>query len=250
MLSSNDIFFLSILCHEDPVDELDKNGISSYQILLSGSESQPKCLPHVVHVIPFFKGAKLIYIIEVGNPAVSTSIYETFWHMHVMQQVQIQRDKETLQVAFENLDIAIKRLNDSLKKNKNVSIENSYKLLIKKWDVIKKKYQKYFKNSSDESLLRAETLSLGFLEHLKQLFSLINVNENILMCSEHHAKEIGTTVRNKLETFNHVFQTKSTQPLSVGSYPFIIICYYKFKKCFYFIKLFIFVYISSYSKWC
>lgn len=158
---------------------------------------------------------------EIGNPAVAASIYETFCHLHTMQQVQIQRDKDTLQLAFENLDIAIKRLNDSLKKNKIGTIESSHKHLIKKWDIIKKKYQDYLKNSSDESLLRAETLSLGFLENLKQLFSLISAYDASFNSSELLFKAIAVDMKDKLESFEDFLITKSIKNFSMGSYPFI-----------------------------
>lgn len=222
-LSSSDILFLTILSHQDITQELDDNmNVSSYQILLSGADRQPKCVPYAVHKISIFKGVNLIYLLEIGNPSVSSSIYETFCHLHTMQQVQIQRDKETLQMAFENLDIAIRRLNDSLKKNKNVSIDNCFKQLIKKWDVIKKKYQEYLKNGSDESLLRAETLSLGFLENLKELLNFTTTDDTILQSSEPTVKDVGCFVKEKLESFEDFLRTKSVKNFSLGLYPFIL----------------------------
>lgn len=221
-LSSSDILFLTILSHQDELQEIDKD-ISSYQILLAGPERQPKCLPYVIHKIPLFEGVNLFYLFEIGNPAVSASIYETFCHLHTMQQVQIQRDNGTLQIAFENLDIAMRRLNDSLKKNKNVLLDQSYKQLSKKWDVIKKKYQEYLKNGSDESLLRAETLSLGFLENLKELFNLTISNETVLKSSKEPVKKVRVTVKEKLQSFEEFLRTKSIKNFSLGSYPFKIL---------------------------
>lgn len=151
----------------------------------------------------------------------AASIYETFCHLHTMQQVQIQRDRETLQMAFENLDIAIRRLNESLKKSKNTPIESCHKQLVKKWDVIKKKYQEYLKNASDESLLRAEALSLGFLENLKELLSLTSIDEAILKTSENYVKDVSIVVKKKLESFEDFIRTKSIRNFSLGSYPFI-----------------------------
>lgn len=187
---------------------------------MSGPERQPKCLPYIIQKMSLFKGVYLVYFFEIGNPAVSASIYETFCHLHTMQQVQIQRDNETLQIAFENLDIAMRRLNDSLKKNKNVSVDHSYKQLTKKWDVIKKKYHEYLKNGSSESLLRAETLSLGFLENLKELFNITSTNDAILKSTTQAVKKVRVIVKEKLQTFEEFLRTKSIKNFSLGSYPF------------------------------
>lgn len=213
-----------LLCQTENIsktEEVESDKICSYQILLAGPERQPKCLPHVIHIIPLSTGVNLIYLLEIGNPAVAAGIYETFSHLHTMQQVQIQREKETIQLAFENLDLATRRLNDSLKKNKNAAIENSHKQLAKKWEVIRKKYQEYLKNSSDEALLRAETLSLGFLENLKELLSLTTIDGSIVKASEEFVKVVANGVKEKLEMFEEFLMAKSLKNFSLGSYPFI-----------------------------
>ncbi|CAH1963927.1 unnamed protein product [Acanthoscelides obtectus] len=212
-LSAADIVFSTILCET----VRDRTTISSYQVLLSGPEQQPKCLPHVMHILPLSEGIHLIYLIEIGNAAVAASLYETFCHLHTMQQVQIQREKETLQPAFENLDLATRRLNESLKKTKNSQIENSHKQLMKKWDVIKKKYQEYLKNASDEALLRAETLALGFLENLKELLSLTSVDSAILQSSVKSVKDVANGVQDKLATYDEFLKAKGIQNFSLGS---------------------------------
>lgn len=168
-----------------------------------------------------YESVSLLYVLEIGNRNVSSSIYETFCHLHTMQQVQIQQDKETLQMAFENLDIAVRRLNESLKKTKNDSIHQSFKQLIKKWEVIKKKYQEYLKSGSDDSLLKAETLSLGFLENLKGLFNLTISNQTIMKSSGKNVREISVTVKDKLKSFENFLRTKTVKNFSLGSYPFI-----------------------------
>ncbi|XP_018574507.1 Hermansky-Pudlak syndrome 1 protein isoform X2 [Anoplophora glabripennis] len=221
-LSSADTLFLIILCQSINLQKTEQKetvtGISSYQVLLAGPDRYPKCLPHVVHVVPISEGVNLLYLLEIGNPAVAASLYENFCHLHTMQLVQIQRDRETLQPAFENLDLATRRLNDSLKKNKNSAIENSYKQLMKKWEVIRKKYQEYLKNASDEALLRAETLALGFLENLKELLSLTSVDGSILQASRKHVVEAARIVKDKLDTFDEFLKVKSIKNFSLGSY--------------------------------
>nr|XP_023028272.1 Hermansky-Pudlak syndrome 1 protein homolog isoform X2 [Leptinotarsa decemlineata] len=221
-LSSTDIVFLTILSHstlpEKTESETISDNISSHQILLAGPEGNPKCLPHVVHITPLSNGINLLYLLEIGNPAVAASLYETFCHLHIMQQVQIQRDKEILQPAFENLDLANRKLNDSLKKNKNSAIELSHKQLVKKWEVIKKKYQEYLKSTSEEALLRAETLGLGFLENLKELLGLTSVDDSVLISSTKYIKQVATSVGHKLDMFEDFFKAKGMKNFSFGSY--------------------------------
>ncbi|KAG5880595.1 hypothetical protein JTB14_002400 [Gonioctena quinquepunctata] len=220
-LSPADIIFLTILSQskipEKPENEGNLSDILSYLILLAGPEGSHKCLPHIVHIASLTNGIFLIYLIEIGNPGVAASLYETFCHFHIMQQVQIQRDKEILQPAFENLDLANRKLNDSLKKNKNSTVEVSHKQLTRKWEVIKKKYQEYLKSSSEEALLRAETLGLGFLENLKELLGLTSVDESILTSSAKYIRQVANIVGEKMEIFEEFFKVKGIRNFSLGS---------------------------------
>lgn len=232
-LSATDILFSMILCQSNYIkkDE-DENfeiivppeeslgTIYSYQILLSGPELQPKCLPHIVHIIPISESVHLIYLLEVGNSAVAASLYETFSHLHTLQLLQSQREKSILQPAFENFELATKKLNDSLKKNRNSHIEVAHKQLMKKWDIIKKKYYEFFKTSSDEALLRAETVTLTFLEDLNDFLKLTSIDESIIKSTRSRAKTAGEIVQTNLKSYNEFFKVKSIKNFSLGSYPF------------------------------
>ncbi|RZB38900.1 Hermansky-Pudlak syndrome 1 protein -like [Asbolus verrucosus] len=114
----------------------------------------------------------------------------------------VLRDVETLRPAFDNLDTAIKRLNDAFKKNKNSTIDYSAKQLLKKWDIIRKKYLDFIKTSSDEALLRAETLALGLLENLKQLLNLSSIDEKIIFSTQKQTLEVAKFVSDKLNSYN------------------------------------------------
>ncbi|XP_056643966.1 BLOC-3 complex member HPS1 isoform X1 [Diorhabda sublineata] len=219
-LAPSDILFLTILCQSLNLaveGTYSQPKVSSYQLLLSGPEDTPKCLPHAVHILPQTNGIHLVYLVEIGNSAVSASLYESFSYLHTLQQVQIQRDNQTLQSAFENLELATKRLHDSLKKTKNVTVDNSHKQLMKKWDIIKKKYQEFLKNNSEEALLRAETLALGFLENLKQLFSLTSVDDSILSCSAKYVIQAALKVKEKITLYEDFFKVKSIKNFSIES---------------------------------
>lgn len=195
--------------------------ISSYQVLLSGPESSPKCLPHAIHIVPIDEDLNILYFLEIGNSALSSSLYETFCHLHIMQQIQVQRDFSVMRPAYENLELAVKKVNDSLKKNKNVAIDTCHKSLVKKWDSMKKKYVEFLKNSSEEALLRAETLALGFLEDLKDLLHLTTVNEGILKSSQKNVIEAARLVSEKLNSIKDFVKVKAMKNFSLGSYPFL-----------------------------
>lgn len=191
-------------------------------MLLAGSEQHPCCLAHVVHILPICEGINLIYLFEVGNRSVSASLYESFCHLHTLQIIQIQRDVETLRPAYENLDLALKKLVDALKKNKTNSFESSAKQLAKKWDIIRKKYLDYLKTRSDEAILRAETLVLGLLENLKQLLSLTSLDDKIISNTLKEAVEVSKFVAEKLNGYNEFLKVKSIKNFTLGSYPLVL----------------------------
>ncbi|XP_045467647.1 Hermansky-Pudlak syndrome 1 protein homolog [Harmonia axyridis] len=222
-LSPTDVLF-SIILADSTVKRLNDSdlskseAISSYQVLLSGPESSPKCLPHAIHIVPIDEDLNIIYFLEIGNSALSSSLFETFCHLHIMQQIQVQRDFSVMRPAYENLELAVKKVNDSLKKNKNVAIESCHKNLVKKWDLMKKKYIEFLKNSSEEALLRAETLALGFLEDLKKLLHLTTVNDGILQSSQKNVIEAAKLVSEKLNSIKDFVRVKAIKNFSLGSY--------------------------------
>ncbi|KAF5273063.1 hypothetical protein FQR65_LT04805, partial [Abscondita terminalis] len=148
--------------------------IHSYQIMLAGNDYTPKCVPHIVYINPIADGVNMLLIIEIGNALISSGLYDAFYHLNAMQIVQIQRDIETLKPAFDNLDTAIKKLTDGLKKVKNSVFDLSYKQLSKKWDYMRKKYLEFIKTNSSDALLRAESGTMNFLDILKEDSLTIN----------------------------------------------------------------------------
>ncbi|XP_044258380.1 Hermansky-Pudlak syndrome 1 protein homolog isoform X2 [Tribolium madens] len=219
-LSAADILFSTIVSQgsSEIFEQNRETRIDSFQILLAGSDATPSCLSHVVHVIPISEGINLLYLLEVGNVAISSTLYDAFHHLHTMQFIQIQKDVDTLRPAFENLELAMKRLNDALKKSKNNSIENLGKQLAKKWDIIRKKYLDFIKSKSDEALLRAETMALGLLENLKQLLGLTSIDEKIVESSQKATIEVAKIVAEKLNSYNEFLKVKSIRNFTLGSY--------------------------------
>lgn len=216
---------------ESPVDnkppDIPVETVHSHQILLAGNEYIPKCIPHMVHISHIAEGVNLIYLLEVGNAIVATSLYEAFLHLHVMQTVQIQHDIETLKPAFENLDLAMKRLCDGLKKVKIGCVEVSYKQLLKRWDFIRKKYMEFIKTASDQALLSAETAVISLLDNLKEILSLTSLDKSLLTSSQAHIPSAATVVKERLLTFYDFLRVKAIRNFTLGSYPLTaIFCIY------------------------
>lgn len=197
--------------------------VFSHQIMMAGSEYIPKCQPHAIYILPITEGVNVIYIMEMGNLAVSASLYEAFLYLHIMQTVQIQRDIETLRPAFESLDASVKKLCEGLKKLKSSTIEHSYKQLLKKWDFTRKKYIEFIKNASEEALLRAETSIIGFLDNLKEILNLTSFDKKFLFSNQKHVEEAAVVIKNKLDCFNEFLKVKAIRNFSLGSYPFLLI---------------------------
>lgn len=194
--------------------------IYSYQILLSGTEYEPKCIPHIIHIYPICDGVDLVQFLEIGKESISSNLYETFSNLHMMQIVQVQNDTETLRPAFEKLDSSIKRLCEGLKKLKNNNIENCYKHLMKQWDFMRKKYLDFIKNQTHDSLVRAETSTSTLLENLKEVLHLTSYDEKFLLESKKCSVEVAKFVKEKLEYYNDFFKAKVFRNFSLGSYPF------------------------------
>ncbi|KAI4458729.1 hermansky-pudlak syndrome protein 1 [Holotrichia oblita] len=205
--------------------ESHENYIYSYQILLSGNDYIPKCIPHVLHICPITEGINLLLFIEIGNISVSSNLYESFLYLHNLQSVQIQRDVETLRPVFENLDSSIKKLCDALKKSKNNMIETVLKQLNKHWDFMRKKYQEFIKIQSAEALLRVESMTAGLLDIFREILKITAYDEEVMKSTQGAANECSKIVTEKLVLFEDFLKVKAMKHFSLGSYPFLYIQY-------------------------
>uniref|UniRef100_A0A1Y1JYQ2 Hermansky-Pudlak syndrome 1 protein homolog n=1 Tax=Photinus pyralis TaxID=7054 RepID=A0A1Y1JYQ2_PHOPY len=197
--------------------QLKSGKICNYQVMLAGNDFVPKCVPHVIYISTIEEGVDLLLIIEVGNALISSGLYDTFFHLNAIQTAQIQRDIETLKPAFDNLDTAIKKLTDGLKKVKNSTFELSYKQLSKQWDYMRKKYLEFIKANCSDALLRAESATMNFLDILKELLNLTAFDNSVLNASQVCVKEIVNMVQEKLESFNEFFRAKALRNFTLGS---------------------------------
>lgn len=222
-----------------PADSPDDAPVS-YQVLLS-----PKCLPHAVHILPLNQDIHLVVMIESGSPMLSSGLHEAFLYLTTLQTIQVrfcciltlplhvdstfiiswqvQRDLDTIRPAFENLDIAIKKTSDGIKKlGRQAIIETCHKRLISKWDFMKKKYQEYFKSRDSECILRAESSAGGLLACLRELLAVTCFDSSMLHASSGRIYDVGATVNARLAMFSEFLKAKAMKNLSLGSYPFYI----------------------------
>ncbi|GJQ86235.1 hypothetical protein Trydic_g8935 [Trypoxylus dichotomus] len=197
--------------------ESHENFIYSYQILLSGNDYIPKCIPHILHVCPITEGINLLLFIETGNIIVSSNLYDSFLYLHNLQSVQIQRDVETLRPVFESLDISIKKLYDALRKIKSNNIEGTLKQLNKYWELMRKKYQEFIKAQSAEALLRAESMTSGLLDIFKEILKLTAYNEELMKSTQAAANESSKIIMEKLSSFDEFLKVKAMKNFSLGS---------------------------------
>ncbi|XP_065169466.1 BLOC-3 complex member HPS1 isoform X2 [Atheta coriaria] len=205
----------------EPEQHLD---LISHQVLLTGANYEPKCVPHAVHIKRLTDdangvgGVHLVILMETGSATLSTALYNTFSHIHILQTVQIQRQVDTLRPAFENLDVSVKKLCDNLKKSKNNAIESCYKQLGKIWELMKKKYVEFIKGRSMEALLRAESCTPTLLDCLKEILSLTSFDHTVLKSSQIYVNEIAESVKEKLANYSEFFKVKAMRNFSLGSY--------------------------------
>ncbi|XP_071050896.1 BLOC-3 complex member HPS1 isoform X1 [Onthophagus taurus] len=222
-LSSADILFSILLCEinkNEPKDNSEILNNSSHEILLSGNDQTPKCIPYNIYIREICENINLVFFIETGSAVVSGSLYDAFSNLHSMQLVQIQRNVSTLKPAFENLDNSIKKLFEAIKKLKNVSLKGCIENLGGVWEFMRKKYQEFIKNRSPEALLRAESLTCGLLDGLKELLVLITINGTVLLNDTvflEHLGECTNWVCEKLSSYEDFLKVKSLKNFTLGS---------------------------------
>jgi hypothetical protein len=150
------------------------NKIESYLLFLDGvsNNNQPGCVPHLVHISSLFEDIFLVHAIEYGNVNVSNGLFDVFSAMHKLQNIQMQYDIDNLRIGFEELEPCVKHTIEAMKKTKynNAEIDDAVKSFVAKWDILRKKYQEYFKNDDRDLIIKIESNMPIFMEAVKDLF--------------------------------------------------------------------------------
>lgn len=89
---------------------------------------------------------------------------------------------------------------------------------------MKKKYQEFVKTSDSECILRAESSTLGLLECLRELLAVTCFDMSMLHASSGKMLEMAALINDKLAMYSDFLKAKAMKNLSLGSYPFYMIC--------------------------
>lgn len=177
-MSVSDLIFLQLLSQQSaPADKSSPLHVDTHLVFLQGNQSgtYAGCIPVIMHVVRIDDDVTLIVLIEYGNLAVASGLFDIFFAMHKVRILQMQNDMDNLSAAYENLDHYIKQTIDAMKKVKYNSheIDASLKRFINKWDLLRRKYSELFKNSEKDLILSIESNIPGMVEALKNLFKVI-----------------------------------------------------------------------------
>ncbi|XP_015585402.1 Hermansky-Pudlak syndrome 1 protein homolog isoform X1 [Cephus cinctus] len=188
------------------------------QLVLLGSERGYTA--NAIHISELSEGINLVTIVEVTNLATSSGLYDSFYHLNIINGLQLQRDIDELRPAFDNLDGALKKALDGIKKNRaHVSndVDMCQRRLQVKWEFVRKKYMDLLKSRDPESILQIESNTSGFIETMKELFRLTCFDNNFLKQGTDVIVTVSRLVRQKLNDFSDFLKVKALKNFTLGS---------------------------------
>ncbi|XP_011150672.1 Hermansky-Pudlak syndrome 1 protein homolog isoform X2 [Harpegnathos saltator] len=189
------------------------------QSLLLGSQCDHTA--NAVHVFELSNSVHLITIVESTNPAISSGLCDSFRYLNLASNLQLQRDLDELKSAVENLDTAIKKLLEGIRKNRsNIGndVDMCQKRLQTKWDILKRKYGDLLRIRDPETILQIEANTSGLAETLRELLRLTCFDRNFLKQGLDVLTTVGRLVRQKLNDFNDFLKVKALKNFTLGSY--------------------------------
>ncbi|RLU22457.1 hypothetical protein DMN91_004735 [Ooceraea biroi] len=192
------------------------------QLLLLGC--QHNYTANTVHIFELSDSINLITIVEATNLSTSSGLCDSFHYLDVINNLQFQRAFDELKPAFENLDGAIKKVLEGIRKNRsNVGndVDMCQKRLQTKWDFVRKKYNDLLRSRDPEVILQIEANTTGFVETLKELLRLTCFDRNFLKQGIDVLTTVGRLVRQKLNDFSDFLKVKALKNFTLGSYPLI-----------------------------
>ncbi|KFB44790.1 AGAP011210-PA-like protein [Anopheles sinensis] len=222
-LAAVDMVFLNLLCQM-----LSRRGqrrrIESQVVFLQGSvhQSHAGCVPHVVHVVQLLENVSLVLLIEHAHTALASHLYDVYFALHKLQNLQMQFDLDNLRGAFDALDTYVKHSSDSLKKVKsnNPEVDEAIRAFTVKWETLRKKYTDYFKTSDNALIVKIDSNMPMFVESVKDLFRLLCAGCATLEHGLQRVTDIADTAEDSLAEVFHFLHAKSQKNFTMGSYPF------------------------------
>ncbi|XP_058809470.1 BLOC-3 complex member HPS1 [Phymastichus coffea] len=189
------------------------------QVMLLGSQD---CgyTANAIHIFQLADGINLVTIVEMTNLTISSSLCDSFYHLNVINGLQLQRDIDELRPAFDNLEASIKKTLDGIKKNRgNISndVDMCQRRLQMKWEQVRKKYMELLKTRDPETVLQIESSTQSFVESLKDLFKLICLNKNFVQLGRDVVTTVSKLVSQKLNEFSDFLKIKAIKNFTIGS---------------------------------
>ncbi|XP_058128472.1 BLOC-3 complex member HPS1 [Anopheles ziemanni] len=220
-LAAVDMVFLNLLC-QMLSRRSQRRRIESQVVFLQGSvhQSHAGCVPHVVHVVQLFENVSLVLLIEHAHTALASHLYDVYFALHKLQNLQMQFDLDNLRGAFDALDTYVKHSSDSLKKVKsnNPEVDEAIRGFTVKWETLRKKYTDYFKTSDNALIVKIDSNMPMFVESVKDLFRLLCAGCATLEHGLQRVTDIADTAEDSLAEVFHFLHAKSQKNFTMGSY--------------------------------
>ncbi|XP_046623434.1 Hermansky-Pudlak syndrome 1 protein homolog isoform X1 [Neodiprion virginianus] len=175
---------------------------------------------NAIHITELADGINLVIIIEASNLSTSSGLYDSFYYLNTINNLQLQKDIDELKPAFDNLDAAIKKSIDGIKKNRNHinnDIDMCQRRLQVKWEFIRKKYVELLKSRDPECVLRIESSTSGFTDTMKELLQLTCFDKNFLKQGVDVITAVSKLVRQKINDFSNFLKVKALKNFTLGS---------------------------------
>lgn len=198
-----------------------EDGLYSQLVLLGSDEN---FTANAIHISKLSEGINLVTIVEVMNSGISSGLYNSFYHLNIINKLQLQRDMDDLRSAVENLETSIKKTIDGIKKHRayiNNDIDMCQRRLQVKWEFVRKKYIDLFKSRDPDFIIQIESNMSGFIETMKELFRLTCFDRNLLRQGFDVITTVSRLVSQKLNDFSDFLKVKALKNFSLGSYPFL-----------------------------
>uniref|UniRef100_A0A182Q7R1 FUZ/MON1/HPS1 third Longin domain-containing protein n=1 Tax=Anopheles farauti TaxID=69004 RepID=A0A182Q7R1_9DIPT len=225
-LAPVDMFFLNLLCqmHDRRRRDGRRRRIESQIVFLQGSvhQSVAGCVPHIVHVVQLVEQVSLVLVIEHAHTALASHLYDVYFALHKLQNLQMQFDLDNLRGAFDALDTYVRHTQDTLRKVKsnNAEVDEAIRSFTTRWDTLRRKYSDYFKTSDNGLIVKIDSNMPVFVESVKDLFRLLCAGCATLEHGLQRVTDIADVAEDSLREVFVFLHAKSQKNFTMGSYPF------------------------------
>ncbi|GLH00249.1 Hermansky-Pudlak syndrome 1 protein like protein [Gryllus bimaculatus] len=194
------------------VEQVQGDGLNSQLVLLTGTNAA--FTPHVVHISSLEDGVFFLLMFETSSAAISAGLYEAFNALTIIQNIQLQRDMDGLKHAFEYLDAGVKKIFDGHKKTKNSrnEVESCIKKLQSQWESMRKKYIEYIKTGELNCIVRVESVTTSFTDHLKDLLRYTCWDTTMTNHGRDSVLAVTSFVKYKLADFSNFLKGAPMKP--------------------------------------